>query len=138
MHFICRSAAGPETGAVILARLLAAAAALAAAAPAFAEPAERTTSAVVYGSDPCPKAADGEIVVCARRPENDRYRIPKDLRDENRPLSEVAWGARHQLLEDEARVNLPGSCSAVGSGGQSGCHQQLVDQWYAERRARRR
>ncbi|HZG09148.1 MAG TPA: hypothetical protein VEZ70_09235 [Allosphingosinicella sp.] len=109
------------------------------APPALAQepPPERTTSIVVYGDDPCPKASEEEIVVCARRPENDRYRIPKDLRNTGDPPSEVSWGARTELLEDAARTNLPGSCSVVGSYGQSGCQRQFVDQWYRDRRARR-
>jgi hypothetical protein len=116
---------------------------LAASASAFAQeaaqegPPERTTTAVVYGEEACPKAADGEIVVCARRPEGDRYRIPKELRGKGDPLSETAWGARTELLEEAGRANLPGSCSVIGSYGQSGCQRQLVDQWYNERRARR-
>jgi hypothetical protein len=109
------------------------------AAPAHAQepPPERTSSVVVYGDDPCPKASEEEIVVCARRPESDRYRIPKDLRNAGDPPSEVAWGARTELLEDAARTNLPGSCSVVGSNGQTGCQRQLVDQWYKDRRGRR-
>jgi hypothetical protein len=111
---------------------------LAAAAPVLAQDLpQRTTTAVVYGEEACPKAQDGEIVVCARRPERDRYRIPKELRGKGDPLSETSWGARNELLEEAARVNLPGSCSVVGSYGQSGCQRQLVDQWYNERRARR-
>ncbi len=109
------------------------------AAPLAAQepPPERTTNVVVYGNEACPKAEEGEVVVCARRPEGDRYRIPKELRNEGDPLSEVAWGARTELLEEAARSNLPGSCSVVGSNGQSGCQRQLVDQWYKDRRARR-
>jgi len=99
--------------------------------------AERTTTAVVYGDEACPKAQEGEIVICGRRPEGDRYRIPKELRHKGDPLSEVSWGARSELLEEAGRSNLPGSCSVVGSYGQSGCQRQFVDQWYNERRARR-
>jgi hypothetical protein len=112
---------------------------IALAPPGLAQepPPERTTSIVVYGDDPCPKASEEEIVVCARRPENDRYRIPKSLRNAGDPPSEVSWGARTELLEDAARTNLPGSCSVVGSYGQSGCQRQFVDQWYKDRRARR-
>ena len=54
------------------------------AAPAHAEssaPPARTSTLIVYGSDPCPAGDDGEIVVCAREPESERYRIPKKLRD---------------------------------------------------------
>jgi hypothetical protein len=107
-------------------------------APALAqEPPERTATAIVYGNEACPKGQEGEIVVCARRPERERYRIPKELRGKGEPLSENAWGSRNELLEEAARVNLPGSCSTVGSYGQSGCHRQFVDQWYKEKRGKR-
>ena len=45
--------------------------------PAQAEPPQRITNLLVYGDDPCPKGEGDEIVVCARRPESERYRIPK-------------------------------------------------------------
>jgi hypothetical protein len=102
------------------------------------EPPERTTTAVVYGDEACPKPSDEEeIVVCARRPERERYRIPKELRGKGEPLSETSWGSRNELLEEAARVNLPGSCSTVGSYGQSGCQRQFVDQWYKDMRGKR-
>ena len=114
------------------------AALLAASAPTLAqEPPERSATAIVYGEEACPKAEDGEIVVCARRPERERYRIPKELRGKEEPPSETAWGSRNALLEEAARVNLPGSCSTVGSYGQSGCQRQFVDQWYKEMRGKR-
>jgi hypothetical protein len=131
---------------VISAKTLLAAALLLAAVPAAAqdetdapqgELAERTSTAIVYGDEACPKAQEDEIVICARRPEGDRYRIPKELRHKGDPLSETSWGARNELLEEAARANLPGSCSVVGSYGQSGCQRQFVDQWYNARRARR-
>ena len=109
------------------------------AGAAPAQPPEKTTSAIVYGDEPCPKGSDGEIVVCGRRDESERYRIPKELREdkEKRP-SEVAWGARNRLLDDAARDTMPGSCSVVGSYGQSGCRQQMLRQWGEERLERRR
>jgi hypothetical protein len=109
--------------------------------PAAAQeaPPERTITVTVYGNDPCPdtSTSSNEIVVCARRPENDRYRIPKELRNRNEPLSETAWGSRVAGLEEESRPSMPGSCSAVGSYGQTGCRAELLRQWYAERRARK-
>src|SRR3546814_10781767 len=58
------------------------------AGPAFAQaegPSQRTlgtttdgkriVSMVIYGEDPCPEGKDGEIVVCSRQPERDRYRL---------------------------------------------------------------
>jgi hypothetical protein len=101
------------------------------------EPPERSAAAIVYGNEACPEGEEGEIVVCARRPERERYRIPKELRGKGEPLSETAWGSRNELLEEAARVNLPGSCSTVGSYGQSGCQRQFVDQWYKEMRGKR-
>lgn len=111
------------------------------ASPAQEAPPARTMEVVVYGNDPCPDtsaSASNEIVVCARRPENERYRIPKELRNRNQPLSESAWGSRVAGLEEESRPTMPGSCSAVGSYGQTGCSQQMISQWYAARRAARR
>jgi hypothetical protein len=109
-----------------------------AAAPAQDPPPGRTTTFTVYGNDACPDTgtSSNEIVVCARRPENERYRIPKELRGRNAPLTERAWGSRVAGLEDASRQILPGSCSTVGSYGQTGCRQQMLREWYAARRAR--
>jgi hypothetical protein len=133
-------------GAVTVSQTLLAALLFTAVTPAFAqdeaeapreELAQRTTTTIVYGDEACPKGEEGEVVICGRRPERDRYRIPKELRNKDDPPSETSWGARNELLEDAARTNLPGSCSPVGSYGQSGCQRQFVDQWYKDRRARR-
>jgi hypothetical protein len=96
---------------------------------------ERETSLVVYGNDACPKPRDSdEVVVCARRPEEERYRIPQALRQRPDHPAEVSWGSRSAQLEDAQRDTRPDSCSVVGSFGQSGCQAALVRQWYAERR----
>jgi hypothetical protein len=99
---------------------------------------ERTQTLVVYGEDPCPQPADEEeIVVCARKPENERYRVPKSLRNRDDPPTEVSWASRTEELEEASRPGRPGSCSVVGSFGQTGCTQQLIRQWYNDRRGRR-
>jgi hypothetical protein len=113
---------------------LTAAADPAAADPAAADPPERTTSLVVYGSDPCPKSQGDEIVVCARRPENERYRIPKALRRNRNELSENSWSSRFGEMEEATRYTRPNSCSVVGTGGQTGCLAAMLRQWFAERR----
>ena len=107
-----------------------------AASPAVADPPERTTSLVVYGDDPCPKGEGDEIVVCARKPENERYRIPKQLRNPRRtdPPS-TAWGTRWADVEDQTRFTRPNSCSPVGSYGQTGCMAAMLHQWHVERQA---
>ena len=48
----------------------------------------RRTEVTVYGDDPCPTGTEGEIIVCAREPEEERYRIPKKLRE--KPVDEAA------------------------------------------------
>jgi hypothetical protein len=102
-------------------------------------PPQRTINIEVYGSDPCPPVTGEEIVVCARKPEKERYRIPKELReDPDRRPDEVSWGSRVAEMEEVNRPTMPGSCSVVGSGGHTGCFQQMMRAWNAERNARRR
>ena len=85
---------------------------------------------IVYGNDPCPKTAD-EITVCARRPEQDRYRIPAPLRGREGPASE-SWANRATELQYVGRTGIQ-SCSPVGAGGATGCLAQLINQARAER-----
>lgn len=100
------------------------------------EPPERTTTLVVYGEDPCPQPEGDEIVVCARQPESERYRIPKPLRDKKKDeLSESSWTSRAEGLDEATRFTRPDSCSTVGTGGQTGCLATMLRQWRAARRA---
>ncbi len=100
------------------------------------EPDERINALVVYGNDPCPQGDDGTIIVCARKPENDRYRIPKELRKKETEAVTIGapgWASNVQSLEASGRVLLPNSCSAVGTNGFTGCSLAALSQWYAER-----
>lgn len=112
---------------------------LAVAPPASAEdkPTYVTRTATVFGNDPCPKAVGDEIVVCGRLPESDRYRIPKRFREKPREDSgpDASWSSRVETLEAAQRFTMPGSCTAHGSFGQTGCTQAMIRQWYLERRA---
>jgi hypothetical protein len=114
---------------------------LLALAPGPASGAEpvRQIHLTVYGEDRCPEPeSDEDVVVCARRPEEERYRVPPALRERRDRPAETSWQARNEVLEEDARTMRPDSCSVVGSGGQGGCQGALVRQWYAERRGRRR
>jgi len=93
------------------------------------------TTTTVFGSDACPTPKGDEIVVCARLLESDRYRIPKALRKKKRVDSGPAssWASRVRTLEDAQRFTRPGSCTAIGSFGQSGCTQAMINQWYEDR-----
>jgi hypothetical protein len=121
--------------------IFAALAAASAMAPAMAQdgPASvpaRESQVEVFGQDACPQSTDDEIVVCHRRPEEERYRIPAPLRHSTHN-TEQAWGARAETMDEVSRQVLPNSCSVIGSYGQSGCQQQFINQWYASRRASR-
>lgn len=116
-----------------------AAGALLAAAPAAAEGAASTPAAepkistmIVYGDDPCPPSTDDTIVVCGRVPEKERYRIPEALRGNPNDPTNQAWATRAQALEYAGRSGI-GSCSTSGSGGASGCFNQIVREARAER-----
>ena len=107
---------------------------LALAAPAQAEPPQKIFNLIVYGDDPCPKSEGDEIVVCARKPESERYRIPKKLREKPAPAGGPGWGSQVATMEEVQRQTLPGSCSAIGSNGFTGCTAKALAQWFAERR----
>ena len=107
-------------------------------APALAQPPERQRHVTVYGNEACPEPdSEEEIVVCGRQPEEERYRIPRELRRNPEHRQEAGWGARALDLEDAQRWTRPNGCSVVGSNGQTGCTADMVRQWYAERRAAR-
>lgn len=109
-----------------------------AAVPGLAQEPARQIHITVYGEESCPTPRDEEeIVVCARRPEEERYRLPPTLRERPDRPAEISWHARNEVLEEDARTMRPDSCSVVGSGGQGGCASALVRQWYDERRGRR-
>ena len=89
---------------------------------------------VVYGDDPCPKSSSGEIVVCARRPDNDRYRIPERFRKPDELTGDrESWAYHAEQLEMVGASGIE-SCSPVGPGGATGCMQQLIKSAELERR----
>jgi hypothetical protein len=95
---------------------------------------QRWSFLVTYGDDGCPPAQGDEIVVCARLPESERYRIPAPLRE--KPQSNVggqSWASHVESYQNVARLSRPDSCSAVGSYGQSGCAAAALRQWFEER-----
>ena len=97
------------------------------------EEAPRFISVIVYGEDGCPKEHDGEIVVCARKPEGERYRIPKALRRVPDTIGSQGWGSTVANMDADARQYIPGSCSVFGSNGQTGCTRAMLHQWNLER-----
>ena len=99
----------------------------AAAAPAAAQVEEEpfVTRRILSGE--CPRVEPGqEIVVCGRRDEDDRYRLPlrSDRFDPRAGIASVSR-ERNRLLEGEA--GGLGSCTNVGPGGMTGCFGKGVD-----------
>jgi len=104
--------------------------ALAVPTPALAQ--DRVREIEVFGTDPCPRSTDDEVVVCARKPEADRYRIPEKLRQGGPLAKRQAWANRAIAFETQMGNGL-NSCSPIGPAGFTGCHQQLINQAFRER-----
>ena len=100
-------------------------------APALAQN-DRVNEIIVYGTDPCPRSTDDEVVVCARKPEAERYRIPERYRQGGSRQSRESWANKAIAFETYGRTGV-NSCSPVGPGGFTGCTQQLIDQAVKER-----
>jgi hypothetical protein len=124
-------------------RLVPITAALAAAGFALAAPAQqpdppagdnrRVSQLIVYGDDPCPASNAEVIVVCARRVEEDRYRIPEPLRGNGETAGNQSWAASARELEYVGRTGIQ-SCSTVGPGGFTGCWAEMMRQAREDRR----
>jgi hypothetical protein len=103
--------------------------ALAVSAPAAAQDAGgdvRIAEIIVYGADPCPRSTDSEVVVCARKPESERYRIPERYRESGPLQTRQSWASKAKSFEYVGRTGTM-SCSAVGPGGYTGCLQNMID-----------
>ncbi len=87
---------------------------------------------IVYGTDPCPRSTDDDVVVCYRRPEAERYRIPDNLRQTGTRQERRSWVRQADVLARAGATGI-GSCSAVGPGGSTGCSQQEINQAFRER-----
>ena len=118
--------------------LLAFASVLPAFAPVSAaaqeEGGEKVNLIIVYGEEACPPQKGDEIVVCARKPEAERYRIPAPFRggDPNSTIN-TAWSERARSFETVGQTGI-NSCSPIGINGASGCMAKLIHDAYAERK----
>ena len=107
------------------------------AMPALAQDAAepRVSQVIIFGDDPCPESDDpDEITVCARLPEDERFRIPDILRHNPNDPSNQSWARRATELSYVGRTGTE-SCSTVGAGGWTGCFNEIVRQARAERAA---
>jgi hypothetical protein len=88
---------------------------------------------IVYGTDPCPRSTDDKIVVCSRRPESERYRIPEKYRPSGTRQQMEAWSNKAKVLETAGATGV-NSCSPVGPGGYTGCLEKIIREAKEQRR----
>ena len=100
--------------------------------PALAQQ-DAIAEVIVYGTDPCPRSSNNEVVVCARKPEAERFRIPEKLRTGGPRQERQAWANRAKALETVGSTGTF-SCSPVGPGGYTGCLTQVINQAKRERK----
>jgi hypothetical protein len=100
---------------------------------AAAEAAPNIAEIIVYGNDPCPRSTDDQVVVCARRPEAERYRIPPNMRQSGTPQQMESWAVRSRSLETAGATGI-NSCSPVGPAGYTGCLSKLIKEAQGERK----
>jgi hypothetical protein len=105
--------------------------AAAVAALSFASPGVAAEERIltIFGKDSCPANT-----ICVRAPEEERYRIPKALRDPAKTPDAVSWSARSAATLSEGKTGT-GSCSTVGSGGWTGCWAEQMRKARAEAKA---
>lgn len=100
-------------------------ASLATASGADAQQVERKL--IIYGNDPCP--AD---TICVTAPEEDRFRIPKPLRQGLPSPENQSWSVRAQDTLTVGQSGI-GSCTNSGAGGWTGCFQKQMQEARRER-----
>lgn len=92
---------------------------------------ERVNQLIIYGEDECPASTEGEITVCARLDEGERFRIPQSLRFSDDPANE-SWASRVESFEAVGNFG-PLSCTPIGAGGELGCTAKMIEAAYAEK-----
>lgn len=104
-----------------------------ASAPATAQDAagDKVNMVIIYGDDACPVSTDEVINVCARKNENERFRIPDTLRNSDDPAN-TAWARRAESFEMVGEFGIM-SCSPTGAGGFTGCTQEMIQAAYGEK-----
>ncbi|MBX7482295.1 hypothetical protein [Qipengyuania qiaonensis] len=92
---------------------------------------ENYNMVIVYGDDECPQSTEDQIVVCARKAERERYRIPENLRFSESPENR-SWAERVESFEMAGAFGAM-SCSPTGAGGFTGCTQEMIKAAYADK-----
>ncbi len=102
------------------------------ASPAAAQSAdEKINMVIAYNEAECPVAKPGEVVVCEILVEEERYRIPSNLRYSDNPANQSPARRVDQIkyVGDFGAM----SCEPAGAGGFTGCNQKFVEAWAKDR-----
>lgn len=103
-----------------------------AAGPVSAQSAdEKINMVIAYSEDECPVAQPGEVVVCEILVEEERYRIPSNLRYSDNPAN-VSPARRVDQIKYVGDFGAM-SCSPAGAGGFTGCTQKFIEAAYQDR-----
>ena len=91
---------------------------------------DQVNMVIAYGEDEvdCP---EGVVCVVARMPEEDRYRIPENLRYSDDPEN-TAWAERVESFRYVGEFGAL-SCSPSGAAGFTGCTEKMIDAAYEAR-----
>lgn len=92
---------------------------------------DKVNMVIIYGDDACPASTDEVINVCARKAEDERYRIPENLRSSD-SSENVAWAERAESFETVGAFGTL-SCSPTGAGGITGCTDKMIKAAYGEK-----
>jgi len=87
---------------------------------------DRVNEIIVFGTDPCPRSTDDQVVVCKRVGEEERFRIPERLREGGSLQQRQAWANKVRSIERVGRTGIQ-SCSPVGPAGYTGCMEQMIN-----------
>ena len=99
-------------------------------APVVAQDADTSVNLVYITPDEtCPESTAEVITVCGVLEE--QYRIPSPLRQSQSPEN-TAWAERVSEFQYVTAEGI-NSCSPVGTGGSTGCTQELIRKAYADR-----
>jgi hypothetical protein len=96
-----------------------------------AEP--RFNQLLIPEGEDCPPSTDEVLTVCVTY--RDPYRIPENLRSNPNDPAGQSWTNQAIALAYVGASGI-GSCSPAGGGGFTGCQQQLINQYVAERQNR--
>lgn len=106
------------------------------AAPAVAQTQDRIID--VYGDEKCPASNGQQIVVCRHHDAQEKFRIPKDLRDQT-PTGQSVGGNTNAVSAINSTagtgVMQVDSCNAIGAGVNAGCTLQQNANWKAQKDA---